>query len=78
MPEGDFLGQARRADLLRERRAGVTARPMVLTRIIARIPRFPSGAAGAARVSSHAAGDWGIQHVSLVVGSWTLRPFDER
>ena len=41
------MAQARRADLLREaeeyRRAGLTARPTVLSRITARIPRFPTG-----------------------------------
>ena len=50
------MAQDRRADLLREaeeyRRAGLTARPTVLSRITARIPRFPPGAAGGARVSS--------------------------
>jgi hypothetical protein len=38
------MAQARQADLLREaedyRRAGLTARPSVLSRITARIPRF--------------------------------------
>ena len=41
------MAQARRADLLRERqeyrRAEPTARPMVLIRITARIPRLPTG-----------------------------------
>ena len=41
------MAQDRRADLLREaeeyRRAGLTARPTVLLRISARIPRFPTG-----------------------------------
>jgi hypothetical protein len=41
------MAQGRRADLLREaeeyRRAGLTARPTVLSRITARIPRFPTG-----------------------------------
>ena len=41
------MAQDRRADLLREaeeyRRAGPTARPTVLSRIAARIPRFPTG-----------------------------------
>jgi hypothetical protein len=41
------MAQDRRADLLREaeeyRRAGLTARPTVLSRITARIPRFPTG-----------------------------------
>jgi hypothetical protein len=41
------IAQDRRADLLREaeeyRRAGLTARPTVLIRISARIPRFPTG-----------------------------------
>ena len=41
------LAQDRRADLLREAeesgRAGLTARPTVLLRITARIPRFPTG-----------------------------------
>ena len=41
------MAQSRRADLLREaeeyRRAGLTARPTVLTRITARIPCFPTG-----------------------------------
>ena len=41
------MAQDRRADLLREaeeyRRAGLTARPTVLIRITARIPRFPTG-----------------------------------
>jgi hypothetical protein len=37
------MAQARRADLMRERRAGPTPRPMVLIRITARIPRFPTG-----------------------------------
>jgi len=40
------MTQDRRADLLREaeeyRRAGLTARPTVLIRITARIPRFPT------------------------------------
>lgn len=40
------MAQDRRADLLREaeeyRRAGLTARPTVLSRITARIPRFPT------------------------------------
>jgi hypothetical protein len=40
------MAQARRADLLREaeeyRRAGLTARPTVLTRLSARIARFPT------------------------------------
>jgi hypothetical protein len=39
--------QARQANLLREaeeyRRAGLTARPTVLMRVSARIPRFPAG-----------------------------------
>jgi hypothetical protein len=38
------MAQARQADLLREaedyRRAGLTARPSVLSRVTARIPRF--------------------------------------
>jgi hypothetical protein len=38
------MAQARQADLLREaeeyRRAGLTARPAVLSRVTARIPRF--------------------------------------
>ena len=34
------MAQAHRADLLRDHRAGPTARPMVLIRITARIPRF--------------------------------------
>jgi hypothetical protein len=41
------MAQDRRADLLREaeeyRRAGLTARPTVLSRITARIPRLPTG-----------------------------------
>ena len=41
------MAQDRRADLRREaeeyRRAGLTARPTVLSRITARIPRFPTG-----------------------------------
>ena len=41
------IAQARQADLLREaeehRRAGLTARPTVLSRVTARIPRFPTG-----------------------------------
>ena len=41
------MAQDRRADLLREaeeyRRAGLTARPTILVRITARIPRFPIG-----------------------------------
>ena len=41
------MAQDRRADLLREaeeyRRAGLTARPTVLSRIAVRIPRFPTG-----------------------------------
>ena len=41
------MTQTRQADLLREaeeyRRAGPTARPTVLIRITARIPRFPTG-----------------------------------
>ena len=41
------MAQERRADLLRDakdyRRAGLTARPTVLSRITARIPRFPTG-----------------------------------
>jgi hypothetical protein len=41
------VAQDRRAHLLREaeeyRRAGLTARPTVLSRISARIPRFPTG-----------------------------------
>ena len=41
------MAQNRRADLLREaeecRRAGLTARPTVLSRVTARIPRFPTG-----------------------------------
>jgi len=41
------MAQERLADLLREaekyRRAGLTARPTVLIRITARIPRFPTG-----------------------------------
>jgi hypothetical protein len=41
------MAQDRRADLLREaeeyRRAGLTARPTVLSRITARISRFPTG-----------------------------------
>jgi hypothetical protein len=41
------MAQDRRAELLREaekfRRAGLTARPTVLSRITARIPRFPTG-----------------------------------
>jgi hypothetical protein len=41
------MAQARQADLLREaeesRRAGLTARPMVLSRVTARIPRFTAG-----------------------------------
>jgi len=41
------MAQARQADLLREaeeyRRAGLTARPTVLIRITAGIPRFPTG-----------------------------------
>jgi hypothetical protein len=41
------MAQDRQADLLREaeqyRRAGLTARPTVLIRITARIPRFPTG-----------------------------------
>ena len=40
------MAQDRRADLLREaeeyRRAGLTARPTVLIRITARIPRLPT------------------------------------
>ena len=40
------MAQDRRADLLREaekyRRAGLTARPTVLSRVTARIPRFPT------------------------------------
>ncbi|HZO78633.1 MAG TPA: hypothetical protein VFB39_11365 [Solirubrobacteraceae bacterium] len=40
------IAQARQADLLRQaeehRRAGLTARPTVLSRITARIPRFPT------------------------------------
>lgn len=40
------MAQARQADLLREaeeyRRAGLTARPTVLSRITARIPRLPT------------------------------------
>jgi len=40
------MAQARQAELLREaeeyRRAGLTARPTVLSRITARIPRFPN------------------------------------
>jgi hypothetical protein len=40
------MAQDRQADLLREaedyRRAGLTARPTVLIRITARIPRFPT------------------------------------
>ena len=41
------MAQARQADLLRAaeeyRRAGLTARPTVLSRVTARIPRFPTG-----------------------------------
>jgi hypothetical protein len=41
------MAQDRRADLVREaeeyRRAELTARPTVLSRITARIPRFPTG-----------------------------------
>jgi hypothetical protein len=41
------MAQDRRADLLRQaeeyRRAGLTARPTVLSRVTARIPRFPTG-----------------------------------
>ena len=41
------MAQDRQADLLREaeqyRRAGLTARPTVLSRVTARIPRFPTG-----------------------------------
>ena len=41
------IAQDRRADLLREaeeyRRAGLTARPTVPSRITARIPRLPTG-----------------------------------
>ena len=41
------MAQERLADLLREaekyRRAGLTARPTVLSRTTARIPRFPTG-----------------------------------
>ena len=41
------MAQDRRADLLRKaeeyRRAGLTARATVLSRIAARIPRFPTG-----------------------------------
>jgi hypothetical protein len=41
------MAQGRQADLLREaeeyRRAGLIARPTVLSRISARIPRFPTG-----------------------------------
>jgi hypothetical protein len=41
------MAQDRRADLLRDaeefRRAGLTARPTVLRRITARIPRLPTG-----------------------------------
>jgi hypothetical protein len=41
------MAQDRRADLLREaeeyRRAGLIARPTVLSRITARMPRFPTG-----------------------------------
>ena len=41
------MAQARQADLLREaeeyRRAGLTARPTVLSRVLARIPRFTAG-----------------------------------
>ena len=41
------MAQDRRADLLRQaeeyRRAGLTARPTVLSRVAARIPRFPTG-----------------------------------
>ena len=41
------MAQDRRAELLREaekfRRAGLTARPTVLSRITARIPRFSTG-----------------------------------
>ena len=41
------MAQARQADVLREaeeyRRARLTARPTVLSRISARIPRFPTG-----------------------------------
>jgi hypothetical protein len=57
------MAQARQADLLREaeeyRRAGLTARPAVLSRVTARIPRFTAriprftaGTGGAASVSS--------------------------
>jgi hypothetical protein len=42
------MAQARQADLLREaeeyRRAGLRARPRVLSRVTARIPRFTAGA----------------------------------
>ena len=41
------MAQARQGDLLREaeeyRRAGLTARPTVLSRVTARIPRFTAG-----------------------------------
>ena len=41
------MAQARQADLLRDaeenRRAGLTARPTVLSRVLARIPRFTAG-----------------------------------
>ena len=41
------MAQARQADLLREaeeyRRAGLTGRPAVLSRVTARIPRFTAG-----------------------------------
>ena len=41
------MAQARQADLLRQaeeyRRGGLTARPSVLSRVTARIPRFTAG-----------------------------------
>jgi hypothetical protein len=41
------MAQARQADLLRDaeeyRRAGLTARPTILSRVTARIPRFTAG-----------------------------------
>ena len=43
----DQMAQARQADLLREaeeyRRAELTARPTILSRVTARIPRFTAG-----------------------------------
>lgn len=44
----DQMARARQADLLREaeeyRRAGLTARPTILSRVTARIPRFTARA----------------------------------